>query len=59
MKLRLTNLRLCLDADESELINLAARKLRLGPEKITDLKIIKKVKTSFLQLSHIYYYFLK
>ncbi|HHT64182.1 MAG: NAD(P)/FAD-dependent oxidoreductase [Bacillota bacterium] len=42
MKLRLTNLRLCLDADESELINLAARKLRLGPEKITDLKIIKK-----------------
>ncbi|ATW25250.1 NAD(P)/FAD-dependent oxidoreductase [Candidatus Formimonas warabiya] len=42
MKLRLTNLRLELASDETELIRLAARKIRLVPEQITSLHIVKK-----------------
>jgi len=42
MKLRLTNLRLGLENDETDLFALAARKIRVAPGKITDLKIIKK-----------------
>jgi len=42
MKLRLTNLRLNLEMDESELVRLAAKRIRVAPEKITALSIIKK-----------------
>lgn len=42
MKLRLTNLRLKLERDESRLLGLASRRIRLPESKITSLTIIKK-----------------
>lgn len=42
MKLRLTNLRLNIEADETDLVRLAAGKIRVAPEKVVSLRIVKK-----------------